>query len=177
MLVTADAIAKLFNLTPRRVRQLVHEGVIPRAEKGKYDVIGAVRGYVSYLQARAEGRGVEAQDVHVERARLTRAQARTAEIELAALERTLLPFDQVVEAWQQLVAAFRAKCLALPSKMAPRLAMTSTREIQAELTAGVREALQELSQFDLPRDRPGSRGEPPAGANGKSRRARAIPVH
>ena len=43
-----------------------------------------------------------------ERARLVRARARRAELEADALERSLLPFDEVVQAWQQLVAAFRA---------------------------------------------------------------------
>lgn len=38
--------------------------------------------------------------------------------------------------------------------------------IQSVLTAEVREALTELSRYELP-DNP--RGEPPAGANGKSR--------
>jgi phage terminase Nu1 subunit (DNA packaging protein) len=176
---TAEAIAELLNLTPRWVRQLAKEGVIPKPERGKYDVIGAVQGYVKYLQARAEGRGVEAQDVHAERARLVRAKARRAELEVATLERSLLPFDEVVEAWQQLVAAFRARCLAMPSKLAPRLAMSETRQIQAVLTAAVREALTELSRFDLPRDRPGRQRGEPAGANGKSRprRARAVPIH
>ena len=175
---TAEAIADLLNLTPRWVRQLAKEGVIPKPARGKYNVAGAVQGYVKYLQARADGRGVEGQDVHTERARLTRARARRAELEADALERSLLPFDEVVQAWQQLVAAFRARCLALPSKMAPRLAMISeTREIQNALTAAVREALEELSRFDLPRDRPGrQRSEPPAGSNGKSRPRRA-PVH
>jgi phage terminase Nu1 subunit (DNA packaging protein) len=172
---TAEGIAELLNITPRWVRQLAKEGVIPRPERGKYDVAGAVKGYVKYLQARAEGRGVEGQDVHAERARLVRARAHRAEMEAATMERSLLPFDEVVRAWQQLVAAFRAKCLALPSKLAPRLAMSESRQIQAELTAAVREALEELSRFDLPRDRPGRpRGE--AGANGKSRPRRA-PVH
>ena len=50
------------------------------------------------------------------RVRLARARARKAELEMAALERSLLPFDEVVGAWQQLVTAFRAKCLALPSR-------------------------------------------------------------
>jgi len=122
--------------------------------------------------------GSSGEKADTQRARLTRARVRKAEIEIAALERSLLPFDEVVQAWQQLVAAFRAKCLALPSKMAPRLAMSHTREIQAALTAAVREALEELSRFDLPRDRPGRpRGEPPAGSNGKFRGQRRAPVH
>ena len=100
-----------------------------------------------------------------ERARLLRARARRAELEVAALQRDLLPSDEVVEAWQQLVAAFRARCLAIPSKLAPQLAVTNERgAVQAVLTAAVREALQELARFDLPRDRPAARGasRPPA---------------
>jgi hypothetical protein len=133
---------------------------------------------LKHLQAVDRATAAEGQSVLAGRARLVRARARRAELEVAALERDLLPFDEVVQAWEMLVAAFRAKCLALPSKLAPRLAMSETREIQAALTAAVREALEELSRFDLPRDRPGRpRGEPPAGSNGKFRRARATPVH
>ena len=42
-----------------RGRELVAEGIIPRVERGKYDLIRSVRGYVKYLQERAEGRGVD----------------------------------------------------------------------------------------------------------------------
>ena len=37
-----------------------------------------------------------------------RAKAEKAELEIAALERSLLPFHEVVQPWQPLVAAFRA---------------------------------------------------------------------
>lgn len=145
-----EAIGKLLNLTPRRIQQLVREGVIPRAERGKYDLIRTIRGYVKYLQERAEGRGVETTDLHGERTRLLRAQANKTEFEVASLQRALLPFDEVVAAWESLVAAFRAKCLALPSRLAPQLAaVNEIREIQNHIAAGVREALEELSRFEL----------------------------
>jgi phage terminase Nu1 subunit (DNA packaging protein) len=190
-----DAISRLLNITPARIRQLVAEGIIPRAERGKYDLIRCVRGYVKYLQERAEGRGVEPSGLHDERMRLLSAQAEHRELEVAALRRSLLPFDEVVAAWEQLVAACRARCLALPSKLAPRLAVIHDRKkIQDALTTEIREALQELARFDLPnptRAAEGRRGvQSPAGANGKSvgrpklalkpggkRRARKIPVH
>lgn len=194
---TATTLAKLFNLSERRVRQLGQTGIIPRPQHGKYDLIGAVQGYVKYLQERADGRGVEPSGLHEERTRLLTAQAEHKELEVAALHRSLLPFDEVVAAWEQLVAAFRAKCLALPSKLAPRLAVIhERRESQDALTAGLLEALEELSRFDLarippprsPQGRPNSKA--PAGADGKSmgrsklalkpgrqRRARTIPVH
>jgi phage terminase Nu1 subunit (DNA packaging protein) len=118
--------------------------VIPRAERGKYDLIRSVRGYVKYLQERAEGRGVEPTGLHEERMRLLTAQAEHKELEVAELQRSLLPSDDVMGAWEQLVAAFRARCLAIPARMAPRLAAMNERErIQDALTAEVREALQE----------------------------------
>lgn len=46
-----DVVARLLNITPRRLQQLAREGVIPRsATKGRYPLAGAVRGYVTYLQ-------------------------------------------------------------------------------------------------------------------------------
>ena len=79
--VTVAALAQVFDLTPGRVYQLEHQKVIPSRQRGKHDLVAATTAYIKNLQARAEGRGVEAQDVHTERARLTRARARRAELE------------------------------------------------------------------------------------------------
>ncbi len=46
-------IAKLLDLSERRVQQLSREGVIPKATRGQYDLIGSVRGYVRYLRDQA----------------------------------------------------------------------------------------------------------------------------
>ena len=43
-------IARLLDLSERRVQQLSREGVIPKAERGQYDLVGSVRGYVRYLR-------------------------------------------------------------------------------------------------------------------------------
>jgi len=43
-------IARLLDLSERRIQQLSREGVIPKAERGQYDLVGAVRGYVAYLR-------------------------------------------------------------------------------------------------------------------------------
>ena len=54
-LYPVKTIASILNLTERRVQQLAHEGIIPKAERGKYDLIGCVRAYIKYLQERAIG--------------------------------------------------------------------------------------------------------------------------
>lgn len=47
----ADVIAKLLEITPRRLQQLAKDGYIPKASRGKYSLVGAVQGYVRFLRA------------------------------------------------------------------------------------------------------------------------------
>jgi transcriptional regulator with XRE-family HTH domain len=182
------ALAKRLGVSRQYVNQLVLRGII-EIKDGRIDVAKAVRAI--------EGDDPAAMSYHV---------ARTLKEKYAALHRKLdyeralgqvIPVDEVVAALEQLIAAFRARCLSLPSKLAPRLSVINdSGKIKAILTAGLHEALQELSQFDLARiaspgrAQGGARREPPAGANGKSvgrpkpalkpggqRRARTVPVH
>lgn len=47
----AEVIARLLNITTRRLQQLAKEGVIPKSEtKGRYPLAGCVRGYIVFLQ-------------------------------------------------------------------------------------------------------------------------------
>ena len=50
-----STIAKLLMLTERRVQQLTADGVIPKPERGRYELIPAVQGYIKYLRARTLG--------------------------------------------------------------------------------------------------------------------------
>ena len=54
-----DTISKLLLLTPRRIQQLVREGVLPRSERGRYELVPVVQAYVGYrlrYSARRYGR-------------------------------------------------------------------------------------------------------------------------
>lgn len=48
--VKVEALARLLNLTPRRVQQLAREGVIPKSGRGLYPFVPAIRAYMEYLQ-------------------------------------------------------------------------------------------------------------------------------
>lgn len=78
-----STIAKLLLLSDRRVQQLTKEGVIPKAERGRYELAPAVQGYIRYLQERSLRTDSSPIDYHMEKARLTKAQADSAEIEAA----------------------------------------------------------------------------------------------
>src|SRR3972149_9929233 len=85
-------ISKLLDLTPRRVQHLANEGVIPKAEKGRYELVPAVRGYIRYLRDRAIGAdALPDESARASRARLLKAQAEAQEMENAKVRGELLP--------------------------------------------------------------------------------------
>jgi hypothetical protein len=53
--VSLPILARLLNLTERRITQLAKEGVIPRSGRGKYPLANSVRGYITFLQQTASG--------------------------------------------------------------------------------------------------------------------------
>jgi phage terminase Nu1 subunit (DNA packaging protein) len=148
--VPVTTLARLFNLTERRVQQLSRDGIISKPEKGKYDLIACVQSYIKYLQDRAMGRGaIEPQDAHLERARLLKAQADKTELEVKSLSGEVVPSEQVELLWSGLVASFRLRMLAMPVRCALRVMNLKTyAEVEGCLREHVHEALNELSRYD-----------------------------
>lgn len=142
-------IARFLNLTERRVQQLARDGIIPKPEKGKYDLVRCVQQYVHYLQDRAFGSGVSAQDTHHERARLIKAQADKTELEVATMRNQLVAIESVETDWLQHISACRMRLLALPTKTAFQIAvMQEPAEIERFLKHNIYEALTELAKDD-----------------------------
>lgn len=121
----ASTIAKLFNLTERRVQQLAKENIIPKTERGKYDLINSVRSYVKYLQDRAVGRGDgnynDETDIKLERKRLIKAQADKTESETKKLRGELISFDLVEDVLNEIAVLYGSSVDALPGRLANEL--------------------------------------------------------
>ena len=148
-LYSVGVIAKLLNVSERRVQQMVKEGIIPKAERGKYDLITCVQGYVKYLQDLAFGKDMVPTDIHTTRARLLAAQAEIAEMEAAEKKERLLDAGKVAGWWAKIVGNAKQNLLAIPSKAAPiLLACKTAAEIKAELQAMINEALAGLAEYD-----------------------------
>lgn len=111
-------ISKLFGVSDRRIQQYAQDGIIPKSVNGQYELVGCVRGIVNYLQQRAFGKDAAPQDTHLERARLLKAQADMAEIELAERTGALVTVERVETDWLEMVTACRAKMLGIPTKTA-----------------------------------------------------------
>ena len=142
-----STIAKLLNLSERRVQQLSKDGVIPSPEKGKYDLVRSVQGYVKYMQGLISGRNLTIDSVS-EKARLIKNQADRTEIELQVLRSKYIPADQTALAWSDLVLSFRAHMLAIPAKLALICSRhNSAAKVEHILQEEIHDALSSLSKY------------------------------
>lgn len=143
-------IARLLDLSERRVQQLSREGVIPKAERGQYDLIGSVRGYVRYLRDQALKAQAGAPDYAAERARFIRARADLAEMEAEEKRRSLIAVEQIEAAWIAVLALLRTRLLALPDRLAPQaFEQTTVGDTRNLIRAAIREVLDDLAQPDI----------------------------
>ena len=113
-------IAKLLDLTDRRVQQLANDGVIPRAERGRYDLIATVQGYVRFLRERAFG-AVANTDSHTEKTRLTAAQASIAEMTEMEMRGELVRAGDVRREIYTASRQIRNTMLTMPDRIASKL--------------------------------------------------------
>lgn len=144
-------IAALLRLTERRVQQLSKEGIIPKAERGRYQLAPAVQGYIKYLQDRAAPEMGGSIDYNAEKARLTRANADIAEMEAAKKKGELIDAVEVTEAWQIILAEVRANLLHNVPVRVAALAKAEQDEtrIKAMVKAEIADALRAMATQDV----------------------------
>ena len=139
-------IAKLLDLTPSRIRQLVDEGVFPRHERGRYALVPVVRGYIHYLRERAVNADVGPDELGKHRARKLKAEADQLEMRSGEMRGELIPVSEFHAMVTGAFARVRSKMLALPSKLAPIVVMEETAaKAESILRDAVCETLAELS--------------------------------
>jgi phage terminase Nu1 subunit (DNA packaging protein) len=145
-----DTICKLLDLTPQRVNQLVREGIVPRSERGRYELVPVVQAYVRYLRDRAVKGDVHGDDYSAHRTRLVKVRADLLEMEQSQAEGRLIPAGDVEAAWVEVLANCRAKMLSIPTKAAPEVfAAESLVEVKGLLKTAVNEALSELASVNV----------------------------
>ena len=117
-----DTICELLDLSPRRMQQLSKEGVIPKAERGRYELVPAVRGYISYLKERTVTGDVKEGDNVISfdeaRRRKIAAEAALAELELEKERGYVVSIEQTEKLWTSVLSAARAKFLSLKTNLA-----------------------------------------------------------
>ena len=143
-----EAISKLLKLSERRVQQLAKDNIIPKAERGKYDLVSSVHGYIDFLKAKAGG-DFTAEEVLKNKNKLLKAKAEIAEIEKKKATGELIPKEEVKRTWLELVHKIKQKLLSIPNKVAPVVAtVKNISEIKLILQDKLYEALYEITSDD-----------------------------
>ena len=120
-------IAKLLMCTPRWVQHLSRDGTIPKAERGHYELVPAVQGYVKYLRDRAIGADLPDGDGD-HKTRLLKARADIAEYEAERMAGELAPVEEIEKAWTDMVSRFRQRSLSVAPKAAPMVAVETATD-------------------------------------------------
>ena len=143
-----EAISKLLKLSERRIQQLAKDNIIPKAERGKYDLVSSVHGYIDFLKAKAGG-DFTAEEVLKNKNKLLKAKAEIAEIEKMKATGELISKEEVKRTWLELVHKIKQKLLSMPNKVAPVVAtVKNISEIKLILQDKLYEALYEITSDD-----------------------------
>lgn len=146
--VDLATLAKLFNLSERRIQQLAREGVIPRVRTGEYDVIGAIRGYLKSLQP--EHNDQVSSNYQRAKTRLINLQADQVTLRLARDQTKLLSAIDVDNTWSDRILCARAILQGLPPRLSAQISalcqVDSPHAITRIIAQGINEALDELAR-------------------------------
>ncbi|MBN1077718.1 hypothetical protein [Clostridium botulinum] len=151
--VSSTVLANLFGLTTRRIRQLENEGVIKKIARGKYSLQDNIKSYITFIKTSADLKESKTEegkiDYDEEHALLERRKREKIELELASMRGTMHFSEDVERVMNDMLSNFRAKILALPSRVSPRLMGINTiSDIQETLQSEVLDVLNELSKYN-----------------------------
>lgn len=145
-LCTSKVVAEWLGLTERRVRQLRDEGVLVETKPGLYDLRSTVTKYIAFLR-----KGSKKANLNDERAMLTRAKRKAAELKNKQLRGTLHRTEDIEKGLQTMFLNIRSRFLSLPAKLSPTLAAKNSDQtaIFDELKGSIQEILEELSDYNV----------------------------
>ena len=154
---TTAGMQQLLNCSHVLISRFKKEGLLVQARPGIYDVPASIQVYHQHLKGKTPSGDI---DFHEEKARLTKMQADKAEMDVGVMSGELVEVSEVVEEWQSQLMDMKGKLLAIPSKLATLVAdMDNTAEIQDLIDNYMREALEELQDYDNESKR-GHQGKP-----------------
>jgi|GEM_PF-584382 len=136
---TSEEVAKVMEVTYRTVQRWKREGM-PITKEGFYDLEEIKAWHLSTL---AKGKRAKGKDFWDEK--ISKFKAGLLELELLETSGMLLPKEDVERDRINRIIAIKRTFLALPTRMAPLLAMKEPREIEALLSEAVGEIIDEFA--------------------------------
>lgn len=161
-LVKVEIIAKIFQVTVRRVQQLTQEGIIQTEEitEGsrklrRYDLMPTIMQYIKYLSDKANGKEQKASFSDKEEEKLQaevdikKAKAKIAQLELDELEGRMHSAEDVEAMTTDLCLAVRSALLSMPGQLSVDVTEAESAAEASEIIKGaVNDILEELSRYE-----------------------------
>jgi phage terminase Nu1 subunit (DNA packaging protein) len=142
-LVDAATVAKVVGVSRQRINNLVADGVLPRADRGRFDLPSTVQAFFQHKYAKAHAEDVDARSLTIERSRLARLKTYAAEREAKQQAGELVSASEIEAGWLAIASTVRTRILLVPRKIAPRVvtgtAIEAERLMQRELNAALAE--------------------------------------
>ena len=111
--VSAAVLGGIFGVTDRRIRQMAEEGIIIRAAKGRYNLVGSLKNYILALKLAAEGTTIGGPDgeidIEEEKALHERVKRHISELKLQTMKGELHKAEDVERVMSDMLAAFKTR--------------------------------------------------------------------
>ena len=148
---TTSELAGIMGLSPRRLQQLVADGVLEQIEEGRFLLGESVQRYITFIKGNGRSEEEKKLDLEKKRAEVKtkKARARREELATAELDGKMYRAEDVEAYATDLVYSFKGSIMALPSRVAVDVAAESDPAICGEIIKKeVRLLLLELSRFE-----------------------------
>lgn len=158
-------LTEYLDRTPRRLIQLVDEGVLPKEGRGKYPLKDCIKAFVQHLSSLADGRSNKS-ELSEEKLLTARVERRRRELQLAQVEGSLITVDAHEQTLAEALDLVRTNLRNLPGSVAPRLVgYDDPRDVLNILSPAVDDAMRSIVSEaerrilddDLPEGVPGRR--------------------
>src|SRR5262245_24155236 len=91
-------MAKFIDVTPRRLQQLVQEGVVPKCEaRGRYNPILVTQSYIRFLRDRVESPELSEGEFYAAKLAKLKAERAAIELDLEIKRGSRIPLDVVAD--------------------------------------------------------------------------------
>lgn len=134
----------MFNVSPQAIQQWP---VKPREKRGR-EALYYLPDLAKFRDQQRDAEGEQNLTVH--RGRLASAQADRTELEVAELRGELIPAHLILENWEPIAAAARAKVLGLPSKLKTAIPKLTDKDV-IKIKTIVRGTLEDLANGGIPK--------------------------
>lgn len=160
--VKVEIIAKIFQVTVRRIQQLTQDSVLQTVEitengrkVRRYDLMPTIMQYIKYLSDKANGREQKSSMADKEEEKLQaeidikKAKAKIAQLELDELEGRMHSAEDVESMTTDLVLAVRSALLSMPGQLSIDVTEAENAAEASEIIKRtVNDILEELSRYE-----------------------------